>query len=212
MAIGDASGSTVVDFINNLDAGNPLYVQNSDNSSSVLIPFKLQGTENYRIWNGAMKLALQARNKFSFVDGTCLKSTYATSNVLSAQWDRCNAMVLTWIMNFVSHDVYMGLVYSDNCASVWKELQETYDKVDGLVVYNLLQKINTVKQGSSFVTDYYHILNSLWKEFDALTKIRKCVCEVQCTCDASKELSLHQQMMKLEMAVLMGHYDVYQPC
>ncbi|GJU59977.1 ribonuclease H-like domain-containing protein [Tanacetum coccineum] len=210
MAIGDASGSNVVDSINSLDAGNPLHVQNSDNTSSVLIPFKLQGTENYRIWNGAMKLALQARNKFGFVDGTCLKSAYDTSNVLSAQWDRCNAMVLTWIMNSVSHDVYMGLVYSDNCASVWKELQETYDKVDGSVVYNLLQKNNTVKQGGSSVADYYHRLNSLWREFDALTKIPKCVCEVQCACDASKELSLHQQIMKL-MQFLMGLDDCYQP-
>ncbi|GJW37080.1 ribonuclease H-like domain-containing protein [Tanacetum coccineum] len=32
--------------------------------------------------------------------------SYATSNVLSAQRDRCNAMVLTWIMNVVSQDVY----------------------------------------------------------------------------------------------------------
>nr|GEY90010.1 ribonuclease H-like domain-containing protein [Tanacetum cinerariifolium] len=51
------------------------------------------------------------------------------------------------------------------------ELQETYDKVDGSVVYNLLQKINIVKQGGSFVADYYHRLNSLWREFDALTKL-----------------------------------------
>nr|GEV34384.1 hypothetical protein [Tanacetum cinerariifolium] len=43
------SGSFVVDSINNLDAGNPLHVQNSDNSNSVIIPFKLLGTENYRI-------------------------------------------------------------------------------------------------------------------------------------------------------------------
>nr|GEW34431.1 hypothetical protein [Tanacetum cinerariifolium] len=76
-----------------------------------------------------------------------LKYAYSTSNVLSAQWDRCNVMVLTWIMNSVSRDVYMGLVYSNNCVDVWKELQETYDKVDGSVVYNLLQKINIVKQG-----------------------------------------------------------------
>ncbi|GJT65381.1 hypothetical protein Tco_1016861, partial [Tanacetum coccineum] len=31
-------------------------------------------------------------------------------------------------MNYVSQDVYMGLVYSDNDASVWKELESTYDK------------------------------------------------------------------------------------
>nr|GEU73936.1 ribonuclease H-like domain-containing protein [Tanacetum cinerariifolium] len=85
--------------------------------------------------------------------------------------DRCNAMVLTWVMNVISQDVYMGLVYSDNAATVWKELNETYDRVDGSVVYNLLQKINYVKQGGSSVADYYHRLNSLWREFDALNKL-----------------------------------------
>ncbi|GKF57228.1 hypothetical protein Tco_0170765, partial [Tanacetum coccineum] len=132
------SSSSVVDSINSLNAGNPLHVQNNDNSNSVVIPFKLL-------------------------------ESYATSNVLSAQWDRCNAMVLTWITNVVSQDVYMGLVYFENAAVVWKELKETYDIVDGSVVYNLLQKINFVKQGGSSVADYYHRLNSLWREFDALT-------------------------------------------
>ncbi|GJU52807.1 ribonuclease H-like domain-containing protein, partial [Tanacetum coccineum] len=51
-----------------VDVGNPLHVQNSDNSNYVSIPFKLLDIENYRIWSGAMKLALQARNKFYFVD------------------------------------------------------------------------------------------------------------------------------------------------
>ncbi|GKA30373.1 ribonuclease H-like domain-containing protein [Tanacetum coccineum] len=144
MAVSEPSGSNVL--INNLDAGNPLHVQNSNNSSSVLIPFKLL-------------------------------AGYASSDVLSAQWDKCNAIVLTWIMNSVSYDVYMSLVYSDNYAFVWEELQETYDKVNGLAVYNLLQKINTVKQGGSIIADYYHRLNSLWREFDALTKLPKCTCE-----------------------------------
>ncbi|GJY10050.1 ribonuclease H-like domain-containing protein [Tanacetum coccineum] len=85
--------------------------------------------------------------------------------------DICSAMVLTWIMNVVSQDVYMELVYSENAANVWKELKDTYDKVDGSVVYNLIQKINTVKQGGSSVVEYYHRLNSLWREFDALTKL-----------------------------------------
>nr|GEZ92150.1 hypothetical protein [Tanacetum cinerariifolium] len=121
----------------------------------------------------------------------------------------CNAMVLTWIMNVVSSDVYMGIVSSENVASVWKDLNETYDKVDGSVVYNLLQKIRSVKQGGSFVADY-HRLNSLWREFDAITKLPKCVCLVKCSCAASTELALHQQLMKL-MHFLMGLDDCYQP-
>nr|GEW17266.1 hypothetical protein [Tanacetum cinerariifolium] len=181
MAISDVSGSNVVDSINNLDADNPLHVQNSDNSSSVLIPFKLQGTENYRIW-GSMKLALQARNKFVFVDGTCLKPAYATSNVLFAQWDRCNDM--SYKKPMIRLMVLLCIIF--------------------------YKKINTVKQGGSSVTDCYHILNSLWRECDALTKVPKCTYEVQYTCDASKELSLHQHIMKL-MQLLMGLDDCYQP-
>nr|GEZ81416.1 ribonuclease H-like domain-containing protein [Tanacetum cinerariifolium] len=187
MVVPSPSGSSIVDSINNLDAGNPLHIQSSDNSNFVIIPFKLLGTENYRIWSGAVKLALQSRNN-----------------------GRCNDMVLTWIMNVVSQDVYMGLVYSENAVVVWKELRETYDKVDGSVVYNLLQKINSIKQGGSSVADYYHRLNSLWREFYALTKLPKCICEVKCSCDSSKEFRLHQQLMKL-MQFLIGLDDCYQP-
>ncbi|GJV75313.1 ribonuclease H-like domain-containing protein [Tanacetum coccineum] len=148
MAIGEPSSTTVL--INNLDASNPLHVQNSDSSSSVLFPFKL-------------------------IDA------YASSDVLSAQWDRCNAMVLTWIMNDVSQEVYMALVYSNNVASVWKELNENYNKVDGSV-----------------------------REFDPITKLPKYTYDVKCSCDASKELLLHQQLMKL-MQFLMGLDNCYQP-
>ncbi|GKB07381.1 hypothetical protein Tco_0835665, partial [Tanacetum coccineum] len=96
MATSDPSGSNNDDSINNLDPGNSLHVPNSDNSSFVLIPFKLQ---------------------------------------------------------------------------------ETSDKVDVSIVCNLLQKINTIKQGGRSVADYYHRLNSLWREFDALNKFLKCTCE-----------------------------------
>ncbi|GKE59251.1 ribonuclease H-like domain-containing protein [Tanacetum coccineum] len=84
-----------------------------------------------------------------------------------------------------------------------KELKSTYAKVDGFVIFNLLQKISSIKQGGSSVADYYHILNSLWREFDALTKLPTC------TCDANKELGLHNQLMKL-MQFFMGLDDCYQ--
>ncbi|GKD63471.1 putative LTR copia-type gag-polypeptide [Tanacetum coccineum] len=111
-----------IDVIASNMCGKGRVHQTNDNSNIALIPFKLLGTENYRIWVGAMKLALQARNKYSFVDGTCLRESYITSDVLTTQWDSCNAIVLTWIMNYVSQDVYMGRVYYENVASVWKEL------------------------------------------------------------------------------------------
>ncbi|GKA93292.1 hypothetical protein Tco_0815278 [Tanacetum coccineum] len=103
-----------------------------------------------------------------------LSPTKKRSDGLSAQWDKCNVIVLTWIMNYVSPDVYMGIVYSVDAAFVWKELKSTYDKLDGSVVFNLLQKIISIDQGGTSIADYYHRLNSLWREFDALTKLSTC--------------------------------------
>ncbi|GKE74125.1 ribonuclease H-like domain-containing protein, partial [Tanacetum coccineum] len=139
-----------------------------------------------------------------FVNGTCNRATYLASAPLLEQWDRCNAVVLNWILSSLSQDVYLGHVFSDNAESVWKELQETYDRIDGSIVFNLLQKINTFKQGGLPVSEYYHKLNSLWREFDILTKLPNC------TCAARTELVDHGKLLKL-MQFLMGLDDIYQP-
>ncbi|GJZ26533.1 hypothetical protein Tco_0570786 [Tanacetum coccineum] len=103
----------------------------------------------------------------------------------------------------LSQDVYLGHVFSDN-ESVWKELQETYDRIDGSIVFNLLQKINSFKQGGLPISEYYHKLNSLWREFDILTKLPDYVYE------ARVELIDHGKLLKL-MPFLMGLDDIYQP-
>ncbi|GJU96512.1 ribonuclease H-like domain-containing protein [Tanacetum coccineum] len=102
----------------NIDAGNPLHLQTNDNSSGALVNVKLTGCENYRVWATVMKIALQARNKVGFVDGTCVKSTYVTSVPLSNQWERCNDVVLSWLLSSISEDLYLSQVYSENVAEV----------------------------------------------------------------------------------------------
>ncbi|GJY21253.1 ribonuclease H-like domain-containing protein [Tanacetum coccineum] len=191
-------------LISSLDASNPLHLHDNDSNGTPLISIKLTGVENYRIWASAIKLGLQTKNKMGFITGSVLKSDYVASNLLSEQWDRCNAVVLSWILGSLSQDVYLGHVFSDNAALVWKELQETYDRIDGSIVFTLLQKINSFKQGGLPVSEYYHKLNSLWREFDILTKLPDCVCE------ARAELIDHGKLMRL-MQFLMGLDDVYQP-
>ncbi|GKA09058.1 ribonuclease H-like domain-containing protein, partial [Tanacetum coccineum] len=172
-------------------AGNPLHLQTNDNNSGPLINLKLTGSENYRVWANAMKIALQARNKMCYVDGTCTKAAYVTCVSLSNQWERCNAVVLSWLLISIFDDLYLSQVYSENAAEVWKELKETYDKLDGSILFNLTMKINNFKQNGLPVFEYYHKLNSLRREFDILTKLSPC------TCDAKSELGKHNQLMKL---------------
>ncbi|GJW31157.1 hypothetical protein Tco_0051189 [Tanacetum coccineum] len=93
-----------------------------------------------------------------FINGTCVKETYAAGASLLEQWDRCNVVVLNWILSSLSQDVYLGHVFSNNAATVCRELQETYDRVDGSIVFNLMQKINSFKQARNELFDHAKLL------------------------------------------------------
>lgn len=189
-------------LVSKLDFGDPLYLHASDTSNIPLISFKLKGTENYKVWACAMELALETKNKIGFVDGTCERPN--DNNVLAKQWDRCNSVVLTWILNSVTEELYLGQIFSKNASVVWQELKETYDKVDGSVTFNLHHKINSLSQSGESVSVYYHKLNSLRRQFDALVKLPTC------NCYAAQEFSNHNNLIKL-MQFLMGLDEVYQP-
>ncbi|XP_022040080.1 uncharacterized protein LOC110942612 [Helianthus annuus] len=149
-----------------------------------------------------MKLALEAKNKFGFIDGKCERST--EDHVLVSQWDRCNFEVLTWLLNFVSEELFLGQVFSKYASEVWEDLKETYDKIDGSVVYDLYKKINCISQNGSIVADYYNRLTTMWKQFDAMLKLPTC------SCKAAKDYNDFSMLIKL-MQFLMGLDDVYQP-
>ncbi|GJR51390.1 ribonuclease H-like domain-containing protein [Tanacetum coccineum] len=76
-----AIGSNV-ELINNLDAGNPLYLQNNDNSSLAIVNIKLVGAENYKIWAMALKIALKGENKMGFIDDLYLKNYMCVKFIL----------------------------------------------------------------------------------------------------------------------------------
>ncbi|XP_071705285.1 uncharacterized protein [Rutidosis leptorrhynchoides] len=126
----DDGGETL---ISKLDFADPLYLHPSDISSTPLINIKLIGTENYRVWSCAMILALETKNKKGFIDKTVEKDT--DDDVLSKQWDRCNSVVLSWILNSISEELYLGQIFSKVASEVWDELKETYNKVDGSIVF-----------------------------------------------------------------------------
>ncbi|GJR18570.1 ribonuclease H-like domain-containing protein [Tanacetum coccineum] len=165
---------------------------------------KLIGTKTYRVWAVAMKLAINTRNKIGFIDGTRLKSAYEFSASLTNQWERCNSIILSWLLNSVSEDLFLEQLFSDNVVEFWAELKETYDKLDGSVILNLLQKIHNFKQGELTVFEYYHRLNSLWIEFDIMIKLPKFSYATR------DDMLKHNQLIKL-MQFLMGLNDVYQP-
>ncbi|GJU60881.1 ribonuclease H-like domain-containing protein [Tanacetum coccineum] len=187
-------------LISKLDLSSPLHLHPNDSATLTVVSVKLKGTENYQVWSCAMLLALEGKNKTGFIDGSCRRSN--TDEVLGRQWDRVNAVVLGWILNSISEELFLGQFFYKRAKHVWDELKETYDKVVGFVTFNLHHKINSLSQNGSFIADYYHRLNALWKQFDALVQLPRC------TCHAADDFKKHNQLMKL-MQFLMGLDDCY---
>ena len=112
-------GLNVETLISKLEPDSPLYLHGSDSIALTVVSVKLKGTENYTVWSNTMSLALRVKNKTGFIDGTFAKPK--GNAILETQWEKCNSVVLTWILNSISEELYLGLVYSKSAAEVWKE-------------------------------------------------------------------------------------------
>ena len=74
-------------------------------------------------------MTLLTKNKLGFVDGSIKRENYIVDSE-KKQWDRCNAMVLSWLMNNVSKNLLSGIVFRSNAALVWSDLKKRFDKVN----------------------------------------------------------------------------------
>ncbi|XP_059307045.1 uncharacterized protein LOC132058606 [Lycium ferocissimum] len=160
---------------NIVDHNHPLYLAVSDTSGAVQIDIQLLGMENYTLWSRAMRLTLLTKNKIGFIDGSVKRDTYGAEYV--KHWDRCNAMVISWIMRNVNKNLLSGILYRNSAHSVWKDLKERFDKINLSRVYQLKKELAMLHQGVSPVSSYYSRMKDLWDEIDSIIPHHSCDCD-----------------------------------
>ena len=90
------------------DPSNPLYLHHEESPRAMLVYQPLVG-ENYPTWARSMRMALIAKNKLEFIDGTLILSSPMVKTPSTIQaWIRCNKMVASWILNSVSQEIAIG--------------------------------------------------------------------------------------------------------
>lgn len=102
---------------------NPLTLHNSDNPSIILVSQLLE-PHNYGQWSRAMRISLSAKNKIGIIDKS-IKKLSSTDKAFHS-WQRCNDMVLSWILNSMSPVIASSIIYMDTTTTVWKDLSNEF--------------------------------------------------------------------------------------
>ena len=77
-----------------------------------------------------MKMALDAKSKLGFIDGTITTSIVVTPLEKKA-WSKCNSMISYWILNCVSPHITASVIYRNTTLEVWNVLKNRFSQANG---------------------------------------------------------------------------------
>lgn len=188
---------------NTIDSNHPFYIHPSNNPGEILVPVKFTGV-GFCSWRCSVLRSLSVKNKLGSINGDCPRSQ---SNDLSyRQWERCDNIVTSWILNSLSKEIVDSVEYVQDSAELWKELEDRYEQTNGAKLCQIQREINDLSQGSLDITGYYTKLKKLWEEISTLNAKAQCTCS--CTC-GGKALTHKAEQDRRLIQFLMGLNDMY---
>ena len=136
--------------ISNTVFSDPFHLHPSDHPGASLVTKLLNG-DNYGTWSRSISIALSAKNKTGFVDGSIPKPLGTDAKF--ADWKRCNDMVLSWILNSIDPSISDSVIYTERFCSL--------DRFEGTILTKQCTKNLPIAEGNSFPPTKYSISHTL---------------------------------------------------
>ncbi|XP_038688753.1 uncharacterized protein LOC119987919 [Tripterygium wilfordii] len=194
------TGTLVAQSASSNPMDDPFTLNTTDYAVNKLISLVLTGESNCHVWSRTMLTALEGRNKCSLVDGTY--PTPVSADLRFTSWRRCNSIIVTWLLNYVSPEISNSLSSSTTARDLWLDLKGRYAASDDTRVYELRQALGETRQGTMNVTEYYTKQKGFCYELTYYNTIP------YCSCGARAQLQRYQQK-EYTMAFLMGLNECY---
>lgn len=122
----------------------------------------LTGSGDYHSWSQAMIIALDAKNKTGFVDGSLPR--LPSDDLLFVAWKHCNSMVKSWLLNTISREFSNSLLCFQDAVEIWNDLKSRFLESDGPRVFAIKKNLANLNQGAMDVNTYYTRMKVLWDE------------------------------------------------
>ncbi|XP_016650537.1 PREDICTED: uncharacterized protein LOC103336587 [Prunus mume] len=147
-----------------------------------------------------MHLSLSAKNKLGLVDGSVKASS--SNDPKFSIWQRCNDMVLSWILHSLHPDIASNVLYAKTAAAVWTNLRDRFSQSKDARIYQIRQEIVECRQGTQTISIYYTKLKALWDELASYQE------PFICDCEGLKNLAEREEKERV-MQFLMGLSNTY---
>lgn len=122
-----------------------------------------------------MCISLDAKNKIGFIDGTLIRPPDIDPTF--RLWSRCNSMVKSWLLNYVSPQIYRSILRLTDASDIWRDLHGRIHLTNLPRTFNLTQEIQDLRQGTMSLSEYYTTLKTLWDNLEGADEPDKpCVC------------------------------------
>ncbi|XP_074266801.1 uncharacterized protein LOC141590089 [Silene latifolia] len=176
-----------------INMNDPHYIHHSDTLSNKLLATPFDGT-GFGGWKRAMLIALSAKNKVGFIDGTIPRPSPTAA--IALLWQSCNDTVLSWILNSVSPEISKSILFSSTARAAWVELEERFGQSNGAQLYGVQKKLNDFSQGNDTIGSYFTKLKTIWDEIDGMGMNPICICT--CTYGAKDKQLKFQEDQRAE--------------
>ncbi|XP_021738809.1 uncharacterized protein LOC110705276 [Chenopodium quinoa] len=200
-----ASTDPQIQTQNSVNFADPYYLSNGDHPGMQLGNHILTGS-NFLNWSRTVRMALIARNKLQFVDGTL-----PSPSPDYQKWIRNDYMVMSWLLNSVDKSLAESFMFVNSSADLWKEISERFGQSNAPQVFELHISLSSSNQNNDSIAEYYGRLKSVWDQLQILEGFPDCTCEALklCSCGVLKKILEMDQRRKL-MQLLAGlnrNYD-----
>ncbi|KAL4611575.1 hypothetical protein ACB092_08G134700 [Castanea dentata] len=109
------------------DPRSLFFLHHGESPGAILVPQPLI-EDNYPTWARATKMALDAKSKLGFVDGS-MTASMAVTPLEKKAWSKCNSMISSWILNCVSPHITASVIYRDTALEFLNGLNDAYSQV-----------------------------------------------------------------------------------
>uniref|UniRef100_A0A803MDK1 Reverse transcriptase Ty1/copia-type domain-containing protein n=1 Tax=Chenopodium quinoa TaxID=63459 RepID=A0A803MDK1_CHEQI len=181
---------------NSVKFDDPYYLSNGDHPGMQLGNHILTGS-NFLNWSRTVRMALIARNKLQFVDGS-LPSPGVDSPDYQ-KWLRNDYMVMSWILNSIDKNLVESFMFVNSSHGLWKEISERFGQSNAPQLFELHRNLIYTNQNNDSIAEYYGKLKSVWDQLHVIEGFPDCTCGAlaSCSCGILKKLLEMEQRKKL---------------